>query len=318
MAERRFDRPPERGWIDRHTATDHLGGHGLAKYPTGTRLSTSESRGWRGLLAERWTNPEGELGETLVADTEVIVLLEGRLPIRRRGDGQVQLCNAVPGTIWICPAGVYEDMIHLHGEVRESIHLFLPALPFSGTALREIDVDPTKVTLNYDGGFRDPLIEQIAQSIHAEMLDTAPAGKLLVETLASALGVHLLQNYSNLGSASVSLPAARGALDPKRLQRVKDFIETNLDQDLTIETLANEARLSPFHFARAFKAATRIAPHAYVTDRRIEKAKFWVSEGRLSLAEIAHQCGFSSQSYFTKWFGRLAGATPRAYREGSR
>ena len=90
---------------------------------------------WR----ERWNHPEGELGETLVADTEVIVLLEGRAPIRRRGDGQVQHCNAVPGTIWICPAGVYEDNIHLYGEVRESIHLFLPKLPFSATALREIE-----------------------------------------------------------------------------------------------------------------------------------------------------------------------------------
>ena len=50
-------------------------------------------------------------------------MLQGRLPIRRRGDGQVQYCNAVPGTIWVCPAGVCEDMVHLYGGVRESIHL---------------------------------------------------------------------------------------------------------------------------------------------------------------------------------------------------
>ena len=313
MAERRFDRPPPREPSGRHTATDHLGGHGPAKYPTGTRLGTSEGRGWRGLLAERWTNPEGELGETLVTDTEVIVLLEGRLPIRRRGDGQVQHCTAVPGTIWICPAGVYEDMIHLYGKVRESLHLFLPALPFSGTALREMNVDPARISLNYEGGFRDPLIEQIARSVHAEMLDPAPAGKMLVETLASALGVHLLQNHSNLESASVALPAARGALDSRRLQRVKEFIEIHLDRDLTVETLANEACLSPFHFARAFKAATGVAPHRYVTDRRLEAARAWVAEG-VPFAEIAFRCGFSSQAYFTKWFRRLVGATPTEYR----
>ena len=83
---------------------------------------------------------------------------------------------------------------------------------------------------------------------------------MLVETLASALGIHLLQRHSNLASASRSLPAARGALDPGRLDRVRDFIETNLGEDLTIEALANEACLSPFHFARAFKAATGVAP----------------------------------------------------------
>ena len=210
-------------------------------------------------------------------------MLQGRLPIRRRGDGEVQHCNAVPGTIWLCPAGVYEDMIHLYGEVRESIHLFLPALPLAETALREINVDPARVSLRYDGGFRDPLIEQIARNIQAEMLDPAPAGKMLAETLASALGAHVLRNHSNLDSASVSLPAARGALDPRRLQRVKDLIETHPGEDLTIETLAKEACLSPFHFARAFKAATGVAPHRYVTDRRIEKAKFW-SFGRAAPA----------------------------------
>ena len=209
-------------------------------------------------------------------------------------------------------------MIHLYGEVRESIHLFLPALPLAETALREINVDPARVSLRYEGGFRDPLIEQIARNIQAEMLDPAPAGKMLVETLASALGAHILRNHSNLESASVSLPVARGALDLRRLQRVKDLIETNPGADLTIETLAKEAHLSPFHFARAFKAATGVAPHRYVTDRRIEKAKFWISEGRRPLAEIAYLCEFSSQAYFTKWFKRLVGATPRAYRAGYR
>ena len=62
--------------------------------------------------------------------------------------------------------------------VRESIHLFLPARPLSATALREIDVDPDKVSLRYDGGFRDPLIEQIARNIQTEMPDPAPAGDL--------------------------------------------------------------------------------------------------------------------------------------------
>ena len=61
-----------------------------------------------------------------------------------------------------------------------------------------------------------------------------------------------------------------------------------------------------------------MAPHAYVTERRIEKAQFWVSEGRRALAEVAHLCGFSSQASFTKWFGRLVGATPRASRAGFR
>ena len=96
-----------------------------------------------------------------------------------------------------------------------------------------------------------------------------------------------------------------------------DLFDTNLGRDLTIEALVNEACLSPFHFARAFKAASGMAPHRYVTERRVERAKSWISEGR-PLSAITYELGLSSQAYFTKWFKRLVGATPGAFRNGCR
>ena len=291
-----------------------LGSHSIDKYTTGTLLGSSDDRGWTGLRAERWHSSEGELGEVEVCDTEVIVMIDGNLPIQRRGDGHLQKCNAVPGTVWICPSGVSEDMIHVHGEVRESLHLFLPASPLSQTALMELGVDPDKVELNYEGGFRDLLIEQIGREIRNEMLNPSPTGNMLVETLASALGAHIMRHHSNLDAVSVAPPAARGALDSRRLRRVKDFIEANLGDDLGIEALADEACLSPFHFARAFKAATGMTPHSYLSKLRIRRAKLLIAEGGNPLVEVAHLCGFSSQSYFTTWFKRLVGTTPGGYR----
>ena len=291
-----------------------LGGHGRAKYITGTPLGTSRERGWDGLLAERWRHSEGDLGEVQVRDTEVIVMLQGRLHVRRRGDGRLQQCDAVPGTVWLCPKGVREDMIRLYGEVEESLHLYLPSSPLSATALQELDVDPDRVGLHYDGGFHDFLIEQIARTVQGEMTDPSPAGKMLVETLAAALGVHVMRRYSNLDRASTPLPSPRGALDARRLQRVMGYIDTHLSEDLTIAILAREACLSPFHFARAFKAATGTAPHRYLTDRRIDHAKTLIEEGRLPLAEIADMCGFSSQAHLTRWFKRIVGTTPHEYR----
>ena len=290
-----------------------LGGHGKAKYTTGTRLGTSHGQGWEGVLAERWSHTEGDLGEVEVRDTEVIVMLDGRLPVRRRGDGQMQHCNAVPGMIWLCPNGVREDMIHLYGDVQESMHLFLPALPLSETLVREIDIDPETIQLKYQGGFRDPLIEQIAWAIRAEMTDPGPAGKIQTETLSMALGIHIVRNYSNLSPGSKSLPPVRGALDPRRIRRVTDFIDAHLSGDLTIAALAKEAYLSPFHFASAYKEATGTTPHRYVTDRRIERSRALIAEGELPLAEIAVTCGFSSQAHFCRWFKRLVGATPGEY-----
>ena len=291
-----------------------LGSHSIDKYTTGTLLGSSDDRDWTGLRAERWHSSEGELGEVEVCDTEVIVMIDGNLPIQRRGDGQFEKCDAVPGTVWICPSGVSEDMIHVFGEVRESLHLFLPASPLSQTSLAELGVDPDKVELHYEGGFRDLLIEQIGRAIRNEMLNPSPAGNVLAETLASALGAHIMRHHSNLDAASVTLPAVRGALDSRRLRRVKEFIEANLGDGLSIKALADEACLSPFHFARAFKAATGMTPHSYLSKLRIEKAKLLIAEGKHPLVEIAYMCGFSSQAYFTTWFKRLVGATPGGYR----
>lgn len=291
-----------------------LGSHGRAKYITGTRLGSSRESGWRGLLAERWRHSEGDLSEVQVRDTEIIVMLQGRLHVRRRGDGRLQHCRAIPGTIWLCPDGVCEDMIRLYGEVDESLHLYLPAEPLAATALRELDVDPDRVGLHYVGGFRDPLIEQIARAVHSEMVDPVPARKMLIETLATALGVQVVRRHSNLVPESRPLPAARGALDARRLRRISDYIDAHLSEELTIAALANEACLSPFHFARAFKAATGKAPHRYLTDRRIECAKTLIAEGRLPLTEIADICGFSSQAHLARWFKRIVGATPGEYR----
>ena len=240
-----------------------LGAHAPAKYSTGTLIGTSRHRGWNRLLVERRANSEGDLGEVEVRDTEVIVMIRGDLRIRRRGDGKLEHCHATPGTIWLCPDGVREDMMRLYGDVRESVHLFLPASPLSKTALEEIGVDPDKVRLRYEGGFHDPLIERIAWAIRAEMLDPAPAGKMLVETLSAALGVHILRHYSNLAPASVPPPAARGALDPGRLRRVVDFMETHLADDPAIGRLADEARLFPLYFDRLLKRPVGTAPGEY-------------------------------------------------------
>ena len=234
-----------------------LAGHGRAKYTTGTLLGSSSDRGWNGLLAERWTHAEGDLAEFLPSETEIAVMLEGRVHLRRRGDGRLQHSDAVPGMIWLCPAGIREDMIRAYGDVPEMLHLYLPAMPLSEAALREFDVDPDTVKLHFDGGFRDPLIERIARAIHAEMVDPAPAGKMLVETLAAALGVQILRHHSNLVRGSVSLPSVRGALDPRRLRRVSEYIEAHLSEELSVEMLANQAYLSPFHFARAFQGRDR-------------------------------------------------------------
>jgi len=160
--------------------------------------------------------------------------------------------------------------------------------------------------------FADPTILHLAQLFKAEILNGGLAGQIYTESLANVLAVHLLRNYSEIGSKPL---LQNDAINDFKLAQVKDFIEAHLAEDLTISQMATVAHLSQFHFARAFKAATSQSPHRYVTQRRIERAKILLSVTRLSVFEVAHRVGFSNQSHFTAQFRKATGMTPKAYRD---
>ncbi len=77
-----------------------------------------------------------------------------------------------------------------------------------------------------------------------------------------------------------------------------------------LEDLAAEAGFSAFHFARAFKQSTGMAPHEFVTMRRMERAKELLLAGRSSVPEIAYAVGYSNVSHFRRLLRRYTGFAP--------
>jgi AraC family transcriptional regulator len=107
----------------------------------------------------------------------------------------------------------------------------------------------------------------------------------------------------------------RGALDRRRLVRVLDYIESNLEGDLSLDGMASIACLSRYHFARAFRQAIGRPPHRYVNGRRLERAKALLTQDDRPLADIALALGFSSQANFTRAFAQATGQAPGRYRQ---
>jgi AraC family transcriptional regulator len=99
-----------------------------------------------------------------------------------------------------------------------------------------------------------------------------------------------------------------------KTRRLIDFIEDNLERDLSLEALAAEVGVSPLYLPRSFKAAVGQSPHQYVVRRRIERAKQLLSSGDSPIVDIALSVGFSSQSHLSNWFLRLVGISPAEYR----
>jgi AraC family transcriptional regulator len=86
----------------------------------------------------------------------------------------------------------------------------------------------------------------------------------------------------------------------------------NLAGRPTLEQMAAVVHLSPYRFARQFKAATGLAPHQYVISRRVERAQDLLrTDSGLGLAEVAFRSGFANQSHFCFHFKRIVGVTPR-------
>jgi AraC-like DNA-binding protein len=99
-----------------------------------------------------------------------------------------------------------------------------------------------------------------------------------------------------------------------QLRRARDLIDLRYMEPLDLAAMAREAGYSRYHFARSFKDAFGEAPGAYLTRRRIERAKDLLRGANLTVTEICHLVGFSSLGSFSTRFGELVGCSPSAYR----
>ena len=106
----------------------------------------------------------------------------------------------------------------------------------------------------------------------------------------------------------------RGGLPPRALRRVREFIETHLEENISIQTLAAIAGLSKYHFARAFRQSEGITPHGYLVQCRVRRAQDLLAATDLPLSEIALASGFADQSHCARRFREHVGVTPSSYR----
>jgi AraC family transcriptional regulator len=161
-------------------------------------------------------------------------------------------------------------------------------------------------------GVHDPVINRIGLLGREELSQGGINGRLYGEGLGAALAVHLLRQYGTFSRVPV---IHKGGLAARPLRLVIDYINEHLRDELSLLELSRIAKLSPHHFASAFKASTGISPHRYVIERRIGRARDLLLRKEKTISEIAVAVGFSSQSHLTANFRRTMGVTPRKFRQ---
>jgi AraC family transcriptional regulator len=132
-----------------------------------------------------------------------------------------------------------------------------------------------------------------------------------------ALGVVLVHELVRLNRGARRADShVRGGLAAWQQRVVTAYLNEHLSEQISLATLAQLVRLSPYYFCRAFKQSFGIPPHRYHTNRRIEHAKILLAERKHSVTEVGLTLGFRETSSFSAAFRRLTGQTPSSYHRG--
>ncbi|MEZ4735856.1 MAG: AraC family transcriptional regulator [Caldilineaceae bacterium] len=211
------------------------------------------------------------------------------------------------GDLVIVPRG--EPRIWDVDGTAEALILSLPPALTRKTALQDADYDPTCLEFMPRVGHADPLVHAIGQAILSELQTGGLLGALYLESLFRTLALHLLRNHAVFAQKPTPV---HGKLPPAAVQRVRDYVHAHLSEEITLETLAALVHLSPYHFARKFKAATGLPPYQYVLHCRVEQAKSLLMAGKHSISAVAQAVGFAGQSHLTRHIKHAFGVTPGA------
>lgn len=159
----------------------------------------------------------------------------------------------------------------------------------------------------------DPLIHQMVERIYDVADRDDAVARLLTESIGETLRLLITDNYTE----SVQRRNERRAdvLDSATRSMLIAFLEDGMDSEISLETLARQAKMSVGGFIKAFRAAFHTTPYQFLLDRRIERAKSLLRNTSHTVTEVSAMVGFSTPNHFATAFRRRVGVSPSTYRD---
>jgi len=285
------------------------------RYLGGEVLADSATLKWPGLFVRRYRFPRVVDGFLVPATSEPLITcqLDGSAEFQerdiggtwiprqvRRGDIFVTGSKTPYELRWRSPLGAEIDVIHIHLGVDQCLAAFEMVYPDKANAVEVTDFFGRDETLAH-------LSFACAEMLSARTADNAKR----VAGLAHLLAIYVAEKYTNVASQR---PVYRGGLPIVRLRKIEDYVHAHVSECISIDSLAELAELSAFHFSRVFKQATGITPLQFVTRERMLQAQQLIRETSRSLIEIALEVGYTSPSHFAQVFRRTVGMAPTQFR----
>jgi AraC family transcriptional regulator len=248
-----------------------------------------------------------QAGVTTTGAHQVGIDFSGHLGLVREVDGRAERHDAPPGAVYVTGRSPITWLEV--SDPTEALEIY-PDLDLVDRLARDLGV-----TAEVRPSFAKPdgMVFAIASRLRWAHLNAGAGALTDVEasTLAHLLVRHLLRRYGHgLGPGTKTGRGPAGELPPGAVDVVAEYTRAHLTDVITLDGLAGAVSLSPYHFARSFRATTGMTPHAFVTEHRLMVARDRLLRGDSSVTGIALSVGFSNISHFRRLFRRRYGLTP--------
>ncbi|MFI7504261.1 AraC family transcriptional regulator [Streptomyces sp. NPDC049687] len=207
---------------------------------------------------------------------------------------------------------------HQHGTPHDTVSLLPPHVPHNGSPAtphgfrkRVLYLDAGVLGEDLIGSavdapdLRDPVLRRRVGQLHSAL--ARPGDELEADSRLTLIGERLRRHL--LRTEGSPRP------DPALARRLRELLDACVVQGVSLEEAAALFQAHPTHLVRAFSSAYGIAPHQYLTARRVDLARRLLLDGRPA-GEVSVAAGFYDQAHLTRHFRRLVGVTPGRYRGG--
>lgn len=228
------------------------------------------------------------------------ILRPGALEVGLRRSAMAKL-ECFTGQMLLCPRDVEQ---WIRTEEIKVLKLFI-----SDDALEQ--ASGGRVELRSVDNLLDARVGALVAAVDAERVAGFPSGQLFLDSVEQAIAVALVDRHAKQRPAR---PVYREGLTPSRLRRVTEFVQANIDGDLTLGEMAESVEMSVAYFAHMFRKSTGQSPHQFVLHSRVERAKALLRSRKFRVLDVAVACGFKTQQHFARVFRRICGVSPMGYR----
>jgi AraC-like DNA-binding protein len=270
--------------------------------PGGTsRRLIAQGDGWSVADVVCTSGPQDHPFEERHGRYTIAVVVAGTFQYRSRvGDGMM-----TPGSLMLGNEGQSFECGHEHGEGDRCVSFwyapeYFERIAADAGARRTIDFAVSRL----------PPMRSLSELVARAAAGVVGSRDLSWEELSVRLAASAVRLAASAPRRHDRVPWNAGAL----VTRTVRMIARRLDAPLTLETLAREARLSPYHFLRTFQRVTGVTPHQYVQRTRLREAVARLATASEKVIDVALDCGFGDISNFNRAFRAEFGVSPRAFR----